>query len=371
MEKSIISNSYRLSAWILYATVSLLFIVKYISRIGVSATVLGCLLYILGITLIYAVSIRRDRFTLPLLITYTIIAGVFVPIFFPPGKFELDRWDMITVFSDALFSGEYPYAAEGVTSGNTPAQSPFYFLLCLPFHAAKWYVGIPIVGVWIYYLATKKGYLYNSSSTLLIIFSPFVVYETLTCSTIFFNSALVMAWMLWIQYTRRRDNFFMVMHALAGGLLLCTRNCFIIPIVLLGVMMLIHNKRKATVLLWGAIIILVFSLLYLPFVFGWSYLQWETVNPFKVQSEVILSMGMMTLIVGGTIVTGFFCKNYNQVIFCSGIWLFAACVIMLIETSLRFGFKLAFFESYADITYFILSIPFIMPFIDCKKKTLR
>ena len=370
MRKFSIAPSYKRVAIALYLIVCLLFTVKYLMRVGVAATLLGSFVFLVGIGLVYLFSHRCSRWLLPIMIVYTLLAGILIPVCLPVGTFDVDRWDMIDAFSSTLFSGDYPYAAEGVTSGNNPAQSPFYFALCLPFWASKWYVGLPLAGLWIYYLATKKTYNFNSTSTFLLLCSPFLIYETLTCSTIFFNAALVAAWMLWIKYAPRRDCFFIVIHAIAGGLLLCTRNCFIIPVIILGVMMLRRLPHKGLVILWGVVVAITFCLLYLPFVYGWGVGTWDAVNPFKVQSEVILSTGLMVFLVVGALATGYFCRNFSQAMYYGGVWLFISCVLMMIETSLLVGFDTTFFQSRSDITYFILSMPFLMPFIDTSTKTL-
>ncbi len=360
-------KSYKDTSWFIYAFVSLLFLIKYLMRISLPMTIAGIVLFFGGIILINHRALRYSRLVLPILAIYTILALALVPALFPAGTFDVDRWDMINTFTHALLDGDYPYGAKGMTSGNNPAQSPFYFVLSYPFYLTNLYVGLPLTGIWVYWLSTRRFCDHNATSIYLLLFSPFIVYEILTCSTIFFNSALVAAWLLIMKYGKKRDTSFFVIHGIAGGMLLCTRNCYIIPVILLGMTLFLHSSRKHHAIIWGCSVIITFLLLYLPFIFGWGIESWMAVNPFKVQSEVILSFELMAGIIIVTIATGFFCKDVDSVIFWSGIWLFVVCVLMLLENTLKFGIETAYFNSLTDITYFILCIPFLMPFLDTKK----
>ena len=367
--RQLMQNNSRLSLFMfVYLFISGLFILKYLSRINGVAVLVALVVFAVFVYLLWRYRTRLVRFAIPVLICYTLVFAIAVPVWFPPGTFDVDRWDMISVFSDTLLRGDYPFAAVGMTTENTPAQSPFYFVLTSPFYLTSFYVGIPLAGIWIYWLVEKYLVRMPAYTTLLIVAAPFTLYETLTCSSIFFNATIVCAWALFAVYGKRTLRF-MIIHGIAGGLLLCTRNCFIIPVIMLGMALLRCDKNVKQTMIWGLTICVVFFLCYLPFVFGWGYDQWLMHNPFKVQSELILSVPLMVAIVVGAAITSFFCKNLSDSVFFSGIWLFVACVCVLVRNILNYEGQATIFDPQIDLTYFILCIPFLGLSYHRNKKT--
>lgn len=359
-------NGYGIISSIIYLTICCLFIIKYISRINSIAAfvcaALFCILFCFAMR--GGINVMLKRISFPLLIAVTLLSGIAVPVLFPVGTFDIDRWDMIEVFWRDLLAGNYPYAACGMTSGNNPAQSPVYFLLCMPFYLTRWYVGIPLAGILIWWWAAndrklRGGFLQGA----LLLCSPFMLYEIFTCSSIFFNSALVYAWMTFLRKENEQNMAFMILHGVAGGLLLCTRNCYIIPVIIAGMYMLVHQKNKAQVVIWGLSAFTAFLAAYAPFVLAWGIEAWRDVNPFIVQTEMILSLPVIIFLVTGAVASGILCRNQRQAVLLSGVWLFVAPSLVMIENSINCGFYQSFFDSRTDVTYFILSVPFIMGFI--------
>ena len=360
-------DKYKLISIVVYLFVCTLYCVKYLSKVSALASVVGTVLFIAGIMLLLYKGDRFGRYTqTTLLVVYTILGGILVPILFPVGTFRLDRWDMIEVFWNALLDKQYPFAASGLTSDNTPAQSPFYFLICFPFYVTKWYVGIPLVGLWMYRWAIRIMNKSSNQSMLMLLASPFILHEVMTCSSIFFNSALFIVWISYLWIGRDLNVKSMAVHGFVGGLLLCTRNCYIIPMMTMGLTML-RLQDKKIVWFWGVSVVISFLLAYLPFVFGWGLDSWYKWNPFKVQSEMIISVDMMAVILTITIVLGLCCKNFKQATFVAGICLFLANFILFIEKTWESGIEYSLLESGTDISYFVLCIPFLMLFVDTKK----
>lgn len=354
----------------IYFFVSLLFIVKYLNRLNPIYPILGSTFFLGFIFFLLKFKYFTRRNTLTLLILYSIFAGILVPIFFPVGSFNVDRWDMIEVFNNNLFHGLYPYDAIGQTSGNTPAQSPVYFILCLPFYLTKWYVGIPIAGIWVFYWAINRfSFITQKEKAILItLLSPFFIYETFTCSSIFFNSAIIL---LWVSYINNKMFILpksLVINGLIGGLLLCTRNCYIIPMLIIGLTLLHRFENKGAVIIWGLCIFAGYILSILPFVFGWGLDNWFQKNPFRVQSELILSVYCIFVILLGSLFCGLICRNLREAIFSSGLCLFLAAFLTLGETIYKFGFETSYLDSRFDITYLILGIPFLLCFVKATEK---
>lgn len=362
-------NLYNLSSLSIYLFVSLVFIIKYLNRLNPIYSFIVSGFFLIFIFLLLSLRHFSNRNIFYLLLFYSIISGILIPIFFPVGSFNLDRWDMIEVFNNNLFRGLYPYDAIGQTSGNTPAQSPIYFMLCLPFYLTKWYVGIPIAGIWIFYWALNRFSFITQKDRviLLCLFSPFFIYETFTCSSIFFNSAIILLWVSFIKEAIFTQPFKFFFNGIIGGVLLCTRNCYIIPIIIIGLTLLCTIKNKKAVILWGICILAGFLISFLPFIFGWGLNNWIHKNPFKVQSDLILSVYCISVILLGSFISGLKCKNLKESIFTSGLWLFLAAFITLGETIYKFGFDISYSDSRFDITYLILGIPFLLCFIKPRK----
>lgn len=353
------------SSLLVYLIINSLFIIKYTSRVNILWGILGILLYILFLVVIIKNLKKNKYIVLVCLISYSLIAGIGVPLLYPLGSINVDRWDMIQVFCSSIEKGVFPYSIHGETSYNLPAQSPFYFILCYPFYLLKYYVGIPLVSIWIWWIGLRYIKAPNADLTAIILLtSPIFNYEVISCSTIFFNSVIVFMWVNSFKNYETESIKFFLINGFIGGLLLATRNSYIIPVIMMGIHMLIYIKYKIKPIVWSIGMILSFILVFMPFIWYWGTDVWFENNPFKVQREVILPVSVMIFLIIGTSLNAFKCKNWNQVIFYSGIWLFLSALMVLIFTSIRFDFITAFINSRADITYFILCIPFILFFIN-------
>lgn len=363
-------NLYSLVSLYIYLFVSIVFIIKYLNRLSPVYPFIVSGLFLIFIFLLLNLRQFSNRNIIYLLLFFSIISGILILFFYPIGSFNVDRWDMIEVFNHNLFRGLYPYDAIGQTSGNTPAQSPVYFILSFPFYLTKWYVGIPIAGIWIFYWAINRFSFVTQKSRaiLLCLFSPFFIYETFTCSSIFFNSSIILLWISFIRESMFNQPRKFILNGIIGGILLCTRNCYIIPILIIGLTLLCNLKNKKAVILWGICMLGGFIISFFPFIFGWGLSNWLQKNPFKVQSELILSLYCIGVIIIGSFISGLLCKNIKAAIFTSGLWLFLAAFFTLGETIYKNGFVRAYFDSQFDITYMILGIPFLLCFIKPQRK---
>lgn len=360
----------KITAFIVYLFVNIMYILKYVTRINTTATVIASVLFAaLALFCLWRRSFV-EKYSMPLLIIYTVTFAVGVTLYFPPGTFNMDRWDMIEVFNEALMAGEYPYAATGKISVCTPAQSPFYFLLCLPFYLTNFYVGISLTALWIFRYVEKK-YFHSSLATVMLMLSAFMFYECMSLSSIIFNSVLVLWWMLALPRYDIDNLGRLVVHGLVGGLLLCTRNCYAIPMLIMGVSLLILARRKWQIVVWGLCILVTFAALYLPFVFAWGISSWNAVNPFTVQTSVILDGEMMAVILFISVVAGIFCRTRMQAVYWSGIIVFVAAMASWGEKLTVYDLPVTLFESRMEITYLIICMPFLMIFFNKTRKLER
>ena len=144
------------------------------------------------------------------------------------------------------------------------------------------------------------------------------------------------------------------------GLIISTRNVFVIPFIIAFIYSLKNSKItfKQFALL-GLLSLTTFLLTFLPFV--WNHFEdFKVMNPFIVQSTFLVPFQYTLLFICMSVIVGFLCKTTSDVYFYSGLVLFASITIYYCYYFALIGFHETFFESIADISYFILCIPFCM-----------
>ena len=365
----------------LYWLINVIFILKYALRLNewVAAGAIG--LYTMGLFFFIRYLLQKEKHSvsgnpigqyLPFgLGLYTIVAAGLSFMFLKEDTFNVDRWDIIRTFWSACFDGQYPFGAQAATTLNTPAQSPFYFVLCLPFYLIKWYVGIPLTAIWIWWGVSRKAFSKSTNTTtLLLLLSVFFNYEVLTKSTILFNAVVVFAWCLTLRHLNEKGAFYIITHGLITGLFLSTRNAFALPFLILGLVLLrnsIKQYQQKQIVIWGISAGISFVLTFLPFMFGWGWDEWCRVNPFMVQRDCILPVWLMIVLMIGGLLTGLFCKNYEDGMFASGIGLFLSAVFSLIYIAIEHSWTSMFIDSKGDITYLLFGVPFLLYHIRTKE----
>lgn len=356
----------------IFIFVNALFIFKYCSRVNFVLAAAAFVVYIAWLH----VCLRRlspgflNKWMPWVSLGVVVIAGIAVYKFFPAGRLDVDRWDMIRSFWSNVEQGNYPYVASTGVDFNTPAQSPFYFLLCYPFYKLGLYVAIPLVAIVIWYGICRK-YLASASglSMLLLLTAPAIIYEIPTLSTIFFNSVIVFWWFLSLQDYNEKSTRFFILNGLLGGLMLSTRNVFVIPMIIIGIAMLMTMRDRRKPIVWGLCIIASWATTFLPFVLCWGIDTWVVSNPFNVQSELIMSQGVMAALLLTTVVAAIWkARDWMSSCRISAYCLFLSSLALMIETTINYGFDTTFFGSRGDVTYMIFCLPFILYLVNNDKR---
>lgn len=280
----------------------------------------------------------------------------------PVESLKVDRWSVITSFWDTYFSGEYAYFAKAHT-GNPPGPMPFYFILAFPFYLLGELGLFSLLGIIAFYLLLKysKIQLYIISSVILIlIISPFFLWEIFSRSNIFINSVLVL---LSIVYFNKKESLSLKRIIITGvftGLLMSTRNVFVIPYIITFLFALRSGKITFDKLfLLGTIAIIVFIITFLPFVIG-HFQDFKTMNPFLVQSTFLIPFGYTVGFILLAVLFGLLCTKAENIYFFSGITLFISIAVYFIYHFVISGFHETYFGSIGDVSYFILSVPFLL-----------
>jgi len=344
--------------------VSFLFTWKYFSRYTEWALVLAA-----GLTVIYTIAwilFKKLKYqkiyswlSLAVMLCYAVLM-IFAFRYFPVEELHVDRWSVIASFWDSVQYGLYPYKAQS-HMGNYPGPMPFYFLLAYPFHALgdTGYLsltGFILLGI----LLIRQG---NSRAlfTLFFLFtSPVIVWEMLSRSTILVNTVLVLLFMILLLKTdlERRRN--LALFAIAGGLLLSTRNVYLESYLFIVILLMKQGRLRMRQVIPGGIILLaIFILTFLPFVLPFPG-EFMEMNPFTIQSSFLIPSPYILLFLSAAILLALRVRGTDRVWFYNGLLYFFVILVYFIYQIAIHGFTEAFFGSKTDISYFIFTLPFFL-----------
>lgn len=355
----------------IFLFINFAFFVKYLSRVTSYYLVVSFAL----ITIFYFLLKFRNKIYIPkssekgiiyLMFFLFLVGSGFIFYKIPVETLNVDRWSVITSFWDNFFKKEYVYFAKS-NMDNYPGPMPFYYILALPFYCIGelgWY---SVLGLFVFYfilIYTKKSSNIQFLFLVLILISPFYLWEILTRSNIFLNGCLVLFSIIYLlksleeNYSRK-----ILFNGIFIGLLLSTRNVFVIPYIVVFLFALKNNRIKILETFHiGILSVIVFVLTFMPFV--WNHLSdFMTMNPFIIQSGYLMPTEYSLFCVLISFGSFWFCKDKKDVYFFSGLMLFFPIVLHYLYQFSLHGFVETFFNSRADISYFILCIPFFVYYL--------
>lgn len=355
-------------SFFLFIAVNFLFTIKYIERITP---------YYLIVAIIYSlfcISIWKYRKTLTsflskfrfinsILIVLFILVFTLLFIKIPQETLNVDRWSVISSFWNNYFSDKYVYLATS-HMGNYPGPMPFYYILALPFYLLGELGYFSLFGLIIFLILLRYDKVASSKQTVFIILlfiSTFNFWEIISRSNIFLNASLVLFSMIYLfKNIEKRTPYFVLWSGILIGLMLSTRNVFVIPYIVTFLYLLKFKEISVTqVFQLGIIAVFTFILTFLPFTYNY-FEEFKTINPFIIQSDYLMPQYLTYLCVVSTFMFVFLVKSKEDVYFYSGIALFLTILVYYMYHVLNSGFYEAFFESRIDLSYFILSMPFLL-----------
>lgn len=352
----------------IFLFINFAFSVKYLSR--VTPYYLFLSLFIVSIYLFFWKNRFRfrtlfERFNylnVVIIILFTIVA-TFIFTKIPSETLNVDRWSVISEFWNNYFNDQYVYFAKS-NDGNYPGPMPFYFILALPFYLLGEFGYFSIAGIAVLFLLLKfnnKSKTIQSIYILLTITSMFYIWEVICRSNIFLNSCLILFSILYLfKSIENKNSNSILWNGLIIGLLLSTRNIFVIPYIIAFIYCLKYQylSIKKTFLI-ALICIFTFSLTFVPFIYN-HINDFKIMNPFIIQSSFLMPLSYSLFCIFLSFGTYFIVKKKNEVYFYSGLILFLTIVLHYIYHIKAHNFEDAFFNSKADISYFILCVPFIL-----------
>lgn len=349
----------------IFLFINFIFSVKYLSRITPFYLILSFFITFIYFSAwknrtIITDKIRANNKINYIIIILFILSSIVIFKIIPAEKLNVDRWSVITSFWDNYFNNKYVYFAKS-NLGNPPGPMPFYFILALPFYLIGELGYFSILGYISFFILLKYSKVSVAIQTIILLLlttSIFFLWEVICRSNIFLNGVLVLAVInqLFQIKTFQLKNCLFVGTLI--GLSISTRNVFIIPYIVVFLYAL--NKKilsfKQTALI-GSISILIFALTFLPFVWNHSS-DFKEMNPFVIQSSALMPFVLTIPFILFGIFSGFLCKTKNDVYYFSGAILFLTIIGYFSYHFIIDGLSNTFFGSTADISYFILCIPF-------------
>ena len=342
--------------------VNLLFINKYLSRITEFAwagTLLMLIIYILlragkdKITFSERGYYWMNRLIILLFFIFAVISFKIVS----PESLIVDRWSVISTFWEAVFNRVYPYSALSHL-GNIPGPMPVYFILALPFYLVGEIGYMTIFGLLLFLLLVNKLKITSALklwSTLFLTGSAFLWWETICRSTIFFNSVIVLACILWFHGREKHEggkSFYF--QAAVIGLALSTRSILAIPVIISFFAAFRRNEISMKNLIISVLIAtLIFCLTFLPVILFFPD-RFPENNPFLTQSTYLMPLGLSAgfiILSAGLSLPG---KSATDDIFYSGLALFITIAGYFLFKLLENGITMAYYGSSADISYFYI-----------------
>lgn len=361
------------SSFAIFVFINLVFFIKYLERVTEYYLILSfilCSFYFIVWNLRTKINKYRIKsiHNWAFILTLTLISIV---LFYKidVNTLRVDRWSVITSFWDNYFNNDYVYYAIS-HMGSYPGPMPFYFILALPFYLIGELGFLTIIGIILFYNILKKEIKSESKlfiGLLIITSSVFIFWEIVCRSNLFFNGVLILYVVKRFLDTKTFNRKEILITSCLFGLTLSTRNVYAIPFIIAFCYSLrIKSISIKQIMSIGIISATIFVLTFLPFI--WNHFDdFTQMNPFLIQSSFLMPFEFTIPFIIMAFLISFLCKTKNDVYYYSGITLFSTIVGYYLYYFSIVGFEKTFFGSKADISYFILSTPFLIYYFITEK----
>jgi len=278
-----------------------------------------------------------------------------------PYSLQVDRWSAIHNFLSNLLNGNYPYAAQ-THLGGYGSPFPVWQLVHLPFYLIG-NVGLSfVVGTLLFYDSLRRvaGVRKAFLAVLMLISSPAYLYEVMVRSDLLTNFLVVAALIFYMYLYKITPQNRWSLVAVIGGLVLATRFSAVIPLCICFFPQFIklHWKQQMGMLLVAA---LTFVLVFLPFVlWNGDMIFFFEYNPFVLQTRQGHIIDFI-LVASVGIILALYCRDsLSRYTSATAIVLLLLVIITFVHNMWVDNTWNQLFESRYDITYFNMSLPFII-----------
>jgi len=288
-----------------------------------------------------------------------------------PYELQVDRWSAIDHFLQNLFQGIYPYSAQ-THLGGYGSPFPIWQIFHIPFYLVG-NVGFSIlfaVILFIHSISKLYDLQRGAYAFLLLLLSPAFLYEVAVRSDLITNFLLVAAVIFYLRYkvvTIEKKGCFI---AFISGLLMSTRLSAIIPLLIYYFREYIYSRWSMRIIL-PVIVISTFLITFLPFLlWDGEMLLFFEYNPFVLQSRQSHLSDLLLFIPLGIYLSLSWKGNFEKYTRNTAILLVVLVVVTFCHNMYENNNWNALFQSAYDITYFNMSLPFLISAIVVDKKTI-
>lgn len=346
----------------LLGMVSLLFMVKYSARVTTSPLLFSGLFLVIFFFLASSLSkinfINHKIFNLKAYFLFFIITALalIIGLNFIPAGIESGRYTEIKSWLDNFRYGFYPYDSKA-----NPSGFPFLFMFALPFYLLGDAGYLAVFGFILFAILLRNASvslkeLYTRFCMLLVL--PVFYYEYLVRSELFTNMVLFIAIsaiaLKKLDIGKTNISFFAL--SILFGLLLSTR--LVIFIVYFLFLLFVFRNQIVKGMLFGAVSVVTFALTLIPFI-AWNSVYFWSKGPFAIQ---FLYLPMWVIVIAPFLLLyiGWMIRDTQELMFASGIVIFVLVSISFIIKTMQCGFYISVIENGYDISYFAMSIPFLL-----------
>lgn len=350
---------------LIYLLINSLFVAKYLERTGFPVWI-AVSAFVLAIpALLYGISVLPRKVFTVATITLAVltVAGILIMHrAIDPLSVQVDRWSAIDHFLQRLLKGEYPYLAQ-THLGGYGSPFPFWNAFHLPFHL----LGDVAIGMTVMVIALIVSLKPITGSAkqactylLLLTASPAFWYEVAVRSDLIYNFILCYLILAWWNRKGMSVTSSLRTTAIVSGLMLSTRLAIVIPFFLFlfpGFVEAGPTKRFQ----FAGIAALTFVLTFLPFVvWDFDQLVFFEYNPFVLQTrqgsplEPLLLLAMLLPLSLG------WKGDFRRFSFFTALTLVVFVAVTFIHRMITDQFHSGLFSSRYDITYFSMSLPFVI-----------
>ncbi|MDD4971532.1 MAG: hypothetical protein PHT07_19055 [Paludibacter sp.] len=279
-----------------------------------------------------------------------------------PYKLRIDRWSAIHNFIQNLFEGKYPYAAK-THCGGYGSPFPIWHIFHIPFYLMG-NVGLGmlfsiIISPYILY-KYFKSYLNIFAFMLLLLLSPGFWYEVAVRSDMIYNFIICMLLIVTIFKKKYSIQSYPAAIAIICGLILSTRFSIIIPLSVFLLPDFFSSSLKQK-FIFAITALSVFIATFLPFaLWDFNTLFFFKHNPFILQTSQGSFLEVIIISIFGIYLSTQWKKNLVLCTAFISISLFSLVFITFTHAILNGVYKINLIESAYDITYFNMSLPFII-----------
>jgi hypothetical protein len=277
-----------------------------------------------------------------------------------PIALKVDRWSALTNFLGACLRGDFPYAKLSHL-GHPISGFPILFLLAVPFYSLGDVGWMQFAALAAFAVLSRRegGRPEVASVAVLLLFAqPGFHYEVLARSDLFANMT-VAAWCLYGSdgsgEERSKGRF--AAEACLWGALLATRGIAGIPF-LLCAGAVFRKRGPAWASAFGLIAGLVAAAAFLPF-YLWDPEAFRAHNPLSVQAGYA-PLACVLPVAGAAFCLGYADSGGGRKFRNAGLLIFSLVTACFLRAAMGRGWEDAVNASGFDLTYFTLSMPFLI-----------